>query len=893
VETQLLATKLRIPPRTHHLVHRARLADTLEQAIPRHTIILLSAPAGYGKTALLADWAASSRFPVAWLSLDADDGDVERFLRYLLAAWEHVQSGIGESPLGMLLGAMAPDRDTVLAAFVNVASDLPGDMVFVLDDLHVIDDTAVHQALTFLLDHLPPTVHVVLSSRGEPPLPLARYRARQQLLELRADDLRFTATESAELLNELMGLQLADEAVASLHDQLEGWPAGLQLAALSLRRQHDAPDILAISGRHRFIVDYLRDDVLARLPDDVRQFLLQTSILERMCGSLCDAVTGRDDSQAMLERLERENLFLTPLDDSRSWFRYHRFFADFVQAELRRRLPAEIAHLHRRAATWHLEHELREPAFDHAVASDDPGLVSLVFERHVNAMLKCGEMAVVARWLDALPAAWFATHPLFGLARAGLLFFAGAFDACVRTVDDIERQLTIVETEESRWQLAMVTAMRCFIACVQNDLERAEALAGRALRDLRAESFSFRASIHHALGDTYRQNGRWDEAEVSYLEALSIADAPGFSVELAVESVHVYGALADLELRQGHLRQAANYWSKALTAIQKPESWGRLELPVIGWVFIRMGELLYEWNELAQAWEHLSRGLERVELGGDVRALIAGYLIAGRLKLAQGDLDAAAAYLERARPLVEDAPFPEWASRFERFQIEFWLARDRLRAAVVWADQMLQSDALQARLEPEHARMAVARVLVVKGDQPSVRRALTLIEQLLQAAEDEGCLGVAIEALALQAVAQWQGGDRAGAMMSLERALRLAEPEGYVRLFADLGVPMTRLLQEARYRDVMPDYVALLLAAAGPTPASRASTGGSVAEPLTDRELEVLELLAAGLTNREIADALVVSSQTVKKHTSNIYGKLGVRSRTEAAARARELQLLR
>jgi LuxR family maltose regulon positive regulatory protein len=357
-------------------------------------------------------------------------------------------------------------------------------------------------------------------------------------------------------------------------------------------------------------------------------------------------------------------------------------------------------------------------------------------------------------------------------------------------------------------------------------------------------------------------------------------------------SAHVFGALADLALRQGRLRDADGNWRKALAVIQEQENWGRLELPVVGWVYIRLGELLYDWNELTEAWDHLSRGLERAELGGDVRALIAGYLIAGRVKLTKGDIEAAAEYLERARPLVEKASFPDWTSRFERFQLEVWLKQDRLRAAVDWADAMLRSDALEARPDSEGAQLAIARALIVKGDRPSLERALVLVKGLLQTAQAEGRLGVTIEALALLALADWKRGERAGAMTWLERALRLAEPEGFLRLFVDFGLPMARLLQEARSRAVMPDYVARLLEAFNVDLSIPTVVEGTLPEPLTHREQEILELVAAGLTNQEIADKLVISPETVKKHTGTIYSKLGVSNRTEAAARARELDLL-
>jgi LuxR family transcriptional regulator, maltose regulon positive regulatory protein len=356
--------------------------------------------------------------------------------------------------------------------------------------------------------------------------------------------------------------------------------------------------------------------------------------------------------------------------------------------------------------------------------------------------------------------------------------------------------------------------------------------------------------------------------------------------------VHVLGALADLDLRQGRLRDAEAYWRKALAAIDEPASWGRLPQPVIGWVFLRLGEILYERNELPAAWDALTRGLQRAELGGDVRGMIAGYVLTSRVKLTEGDVEAAAISLERARPLVAEATFPDWTGRFERCQIEVWLTQSRLRAAVDWADAALQSEGREGRPEREIAELALARVLIVKGDAPSRERALDLIRRLLQTAEAEGRMGLQIEALALRALAEWQSGERAGALVSLEHALRLAEPEGYVRLFADLGLPMTRLLQEARSRKVMPEYAATLLAACGAGFGSADTGGGSPPEPLSQREQDVLRLLAAGLTNREIAETLFISPETVKKHTGNVYAKLGVSRRTEAVARAREWDLL-
>jgi LuxR family maltose regulon positive regulatory protein len=410
---------------------------------------------------------------------------------------------------------------------------------------------------------------------------------------------------------------------------------------------------------------------------------------------------------------------------------------------------------------------------------------------------------------------------------------------------------------------------------------------------LREEGRAFRATIYHALGDTYRRNGRWAEARACYLKVPEfLRGRAGYGAQFAVQSAHIFGALADLELRQGQLRGAAAYWRQALAAMQAPESWGYLELPAAGWVFIRLGEVLYEWNDLTAAHEHLAHGLKRADLGGDARTLIAGYLLATRLNLADGAIERANEFLERARPLVEHAPFPEWISHFERIQVELWLAQNRLRAAAVWADETLDDDALNERPENEETRLALARVLILRGDLPAREQGLEVLDTLLAEAALEGRTGVEIAALSLQALARWRDDDRARAMTDLERALRLAEPEGYIRLFVDLGLPMARLLQEARLRSVMPDYVGRLLAAFNDQLVPLASAAKPLPEPLTSREQDVLELIAAGLTNAEIGVRLFISEETVRKHAGNIYGKLDVHSRTEAVARARELELL-
>ncbi len=891
----ILESEYHIPVGSQNTISRARLTSVLEHAVSRHRLVLLSAPAGYGKSTLLADWARTAGLPVAWLSVSEEENDVERFLRYLLLAWQAVQPDIVNAPVGMLLISQAPDIQGALSAFLNAGTHLPDHLAFVLDDYDQIQNPAVHEALTFLLDHLPPMLHFVLAGRAEPPLPLARYRARGQLLELRSGDLRFTPEESADFLTRSADLDLSTEDASSLHAATEGWAAALQLAALGLRSRPSGRQALPLaSGRQRFIADYLAEDVLDRLPAGVQDFLLKTSLLDRLFGPLCEAVTGQPDGQAMLEALERENLFVVPLDDRRERFRYHSLFAQFLQAELQKRLPDEVNGLHSRAARWFLDHHLPEQAFRHALAGADAALVATIMSEYFNSKLAAGELKVVQGWVDALPEEWYGPYPVLGLARAACLFFLGSFEAAMRSLDEVELKLAEADVPASdragnqdvRQQLARVAAIRCMAACSASNLSQALIYAARALDDLPEEDTGFRPGIYAALGDTYRRTGRWEEAKESYLKVLGFTRSPAHRVHM----VHVSGALADLALMQGSLRDADAHWHTALAIIQDRSFWGSYPLPVIGWVYVRLGEILYERNRLAEAREHVLRGLEHAELGGDVRARLAGYLVAARIALAEGDVQTADAWLERIRPLVEGSSFPDWTSRFWRLQVELWLRQGRLRMALDWAGETLQAGLPDGPPEDEADRLQAARVLISNGDTTSVDRATQYLKRLIGAADREGRKGLTIEALALQALASWRLGDQATAMTALERALRLAEPEGYVRLFVDLGLPMARLLQEARSRAVMGDYVDGLLACFG---ADLSSVRQSVLpEPLTPREQEILALIAAGLTNPEIAERLVVSPETVKKHTASIYGKLGVRNRIEAAARARELGLL-
>lgn len=889
MDSSLVATRFRVPPRPYDEVTRGRLIRLLAEEALHYRLILVSAPAGYGKTTLLSQWAHECSFPVIWLSLEQEDNDFHRFFRYLLSGWGVIQPDVYNSPLELLLSGLMPDRDAVLSAFISTANEAAKPLVFILDDYHRIEDSSIIEAMTYLIDHLPANCHIVLSGRGEPQLPMARYRARGQMLELGVAELQFLDNEAESFLSRGQGTELTSDQISSLNKRLEGWVAGLQLVSLRHRHRPKTGE-LSITGRHRFIADYLNEDVLAELPEDLRLFLLQTSVLNDLSGPLCAELTGREvrETQLLLQKVEQEGLFLIPLDEERAWFRYHQLFADVLREQLRNQYPDQVARLHQLAARWYLANDLPDPAWQHAVEADDVALVIQIYSRYLDVKLFGGELAVIRRWIDMMPDDWTASYPELGIAEASLLLFSGAFDLVHERLNHIEQMVSPARDETDRAHIARVTAMRCFIACFQNDLPSAERYADKALSELPDEDLMFRPGIYGALGDTYRANARWKEAEESYLRLLDFSHAPGFSIQ----SIHFFGALADLNLRQGHLHEAARYWKRALSVVGQPEIWGRVPLSAVGWVYIRMAEVLYEWNDLRNAREYVSSGLERAELGGDSRAIVAGYLIACQLRLTEGDIPAAHSYLEMARPALEQSPVNDWVSRFDRMQLELWLAQDQLRTAVNWADSMLHENILQTRPESENAYMAVARALIVKGDWPALQRAISLLDSLLETAGSEGRTGIQIEALLLEAQAHWKSGDRVGAMTSFERSLRLAESEGYVRLFVDCGRSVLRLLQDARDRGVMPDYVATLLAAFGDEDSGASGVDAAYPEPLTRREGEILRLLAAGLTNGEIAGTLFISAETVKKHTGNIYSKLGVRGRTEAVIRAGSLNLL-
>ncbi len=873
----LLETRLRIPPLARHLVPRTRLVRDLEEAVSCHRLTLVMAPAGYGKSSLLSQWATARREPVAWVTVDPVDNDPGRFLRSLVVSWGLAVPSVRESAAYLLVSGMNPDPDDVIEALLEIESGI----AFVLDDAHLILDDDLRTTLATLVERLPPRMRVVLAGRSLPFLPVARYRARGELAEFHASDLRFSLGETRAFLVGDKGLQVDHDSIARLDAAMEGWVAGLHLVSLSMRGGTPGEWVDIPTGRHRFIADYLREDVLTWLPVEAREFLLRTSILDQLCAPLCEAVTGQSDSQAMLEWLEQEQVFIEPLDVVREWYRYHPLFADVLRQELYRAHPADVAEVHRRAARWFLANNQSEEALAHALAGDDAETGVTVLDQYLPDLINTWQLGVARRWLDSVPPAWRDRHPEIRISEAAYLLVSGAMEEGMSRLEEMEARLQATAIDDTLRLTARVSAVRCFVSCFQKDLGNAEAFADRALAGLGGADAAYRADIHHALGDTYRHFGQWDAARASYQRVL---ETP--RTHLApYRDVHVYGALADLELMRGRLQSAKGYWDQARDAVEQPESLGLIQLPVIGWVHIRLGELFYEWNDLPAARDYAEAGVRSAAIGDDPRVRVAGATLMARLQLAVGDVEAAADTLEDVRTLVEKSVLQDVAARYDRCRIEVWLAQGAVGYALHSLETTLAVD------EPLH-RLAVARVLCAVVDDPSLERAERMLTGLLEVAADEGRLGLEIEAWATRALVSWQRSDVPRALIGIERALTLAKPEGYIRLFADLGPAMAPLLQEARTRHVLPDYLETIQRAIGKDvrlPGDRAVT---LPEPLSPRELDVLRLIAAGLTNEDIGDRLFISPETVKKHASSIYGKLGAGNRTETAARARELGLL-
>ncbi len=905
----LVATKLRPPRPPKNLVVRPRLLERLERD-PERRLTLLSAPAGFGKTTLLGEWVeglARTGRPAAWVSLDEGDNDPVRFLSYLVAALEATgREGFGEGVLAALRSAEPPRMEAVLGALVNEIAELSGEITVVLDDYHLIDSENLHAIVSFMLECLPETAHLVIAGRVDPPLPLARLRVRGQMAELHAPELRFTPEEAAAFLSDAMGLDLSAEDASALEGVTEGWIAALQLAALSMRERKDVSGFVrSFSGGHRDVFDFLAEEVLEGQDERVQTFLLETSILGSLSGPLCDAVTGREDGGRTLARLERDNLFLVPLDDERVWYRYHHLFADFLRGRLERERPRLPTTLHRRASAWCEENSLIVEAVDHALRAGDHELAARLMEQSVGQTWYRGEVVTLLGWLEKLPEEALRRRPLLMVWYAATLMLVGRPDDVEDLLDKAENAVGLPEEQrgeelpgtgegDSKHVLANASAVRSLHARLTGDPLGAVEHARRALALLPEDNLDPRPFAALCLAEAHRSAGDPEAAAAAFAETARLGRAAGHDY-IALASM---GALARLRMAQGRLRDADASLRQALGfAVER----GAALMPAVGRVRIGSGELFYERDDLDAAERELLLGVEVAEKTGEFEVLVGGRVALSRVRRARGDAEGAIESAQEAERLARDSNFPEAIC-----EAALWRARLHLitsaepRAAA--SELELASGVCDASwFTRESERLHRARLLLAKEDHDGALRLLDRSRETVEG--DEAPFGGKdVETLALRAIALRGRGEKIRALNVLGRALALGESEGYVRTFVDEGPAMAMLLSEAlearqRGGSVLPGsasahYLRKLLAALEGEARATATRAEGPLEPLSERELEVLQLVAAGKTNREVAAELFVSVGTVKTHVNNLYRKLGTHSRTQAVARARELKLL-
>jgi LuxR family maltose regulon positive regulatory protein len=886
----LLRTKFFVPPIRSTQIARPRLSDLIHGGLDR-ALILVSAPAGYGKTTLVSSWLKGTKIPSGWISLDGGDNDPIRFLQYLLAALVSIAPGIEDDLVSMLQGIQPAQFEDVINLLVNELASAPEPFVLVLDDFHVLHSEAVLRMLSYLLEHMPPQMHLAILTRTDPPLPLARLRVRGQLLDIRADQLRFTQDEAAAFLNDVMGLKLSSSDISAMEARTEGWIAGLQLAALSMQGSKDIHGFVsAFTGSHHYVMDYLAEEVLKLQPKKVSNFLLQTSILDRLCGSLCEAVIDVDtaepvDGQAMLESLEESNLFVIPMDEERHWYRYHHLFADVLRKRLEHQQPQLLPELHRRASRWYEQNGFITESVQNAIVAGDQERAAQLIEQNGCFLLMSGEVATLLNWAEAIEFQ-SDSHPWLAIQRAWALALIGDLERVEPTLQAPEKLLAPLDhTVEVRTMLGTIAAARAHCANSRGDAHSAAEYARQALEllpDCSSISKSIRSVAVSILGDASWINGNLEEATRAYTEAIRIGrEANNLHMVIIANS-----NIADILLRQGHLHRAADTYTQSLQLAVRPDG---QRSPLAARIFAEMGRLAYEWNRLDDAEQAVRQSIELSRTWGDIGQLASAYAIQARLEQARNSPEQAREAMRRVEQLISEHPnSPRWSIQVKFELARVWLAQGNWEKP----SERIQKRGLQIKDEIPYRReseyILLLRVLLARGDHEA---AIILSNGLLQLAEKTGQIGLAIEALILQALA-FQGKKASEqALAALERALALAQPEGYVRTFLDEGEAMTRLLCQAQSRQVGSDYAAVLLSRIGKTSGMTQPSMQLLVEPLTTREVEVLKLIEAGCSNEDIAGQLFISITTVKRHISNIYGKLGVKSRTQALAIGKELKI--
>ena len=884
----ILATKLYLPPPRSKVVFRPHLIARLNAGLQRTpSVTLISAPAGFGKTTLAGEWVVNCGRPVAWLSLDEGDNSPARFLTYLIAALQTLGANLGAGVLGVLQSPQPPSAEAVLTTLLNDITSIPKDFILVLDDYHVIDSKPVDDALAFLLEHQPLQMHLVIATREDPTLPLARLRAGAQLTELRAADLRFSLSETTEFLNQVMGLKLSAQNIAALETRTEGWIAGLQLAALSMQGQQDtASFIQTFTGSHHFVMDYLLEEVLRRQSNHIQNFLLHTSILDRMCGPLCDALLldKTASGQETLEHLEHLNLFIVPLDNERRWYRYHHLFADLLRQRLRQSIASAkgdvqnyINDLHIRASQWYEENDLDIEAFHHAAAANDVERAERLIEGRGIPLHLRGAVTDIVNWLDSLSTSVLNARPSLWWRHAAMLLVIGQTTGVEEKLNAAEAGLTAAVEEneaddQTRYWIGRIAGARAVLALTRYQAETMITQSRRALEYLPADNLSLHATPYWTLGVAYFYQKDFAAARQAYVKAISLSQSAKDIFTLILATI----GLGNVQEAENQLLQAAETYRRVLQLS------GNQPLQIIYEAHLGLARILYQWNDLDAAEQH---GEQSLQLARQYDRVIDRFIVCevflARLKLAKGDLEGASALLAQADKTARQKNFVFRLPEISTAQVLTLLRQNNLAQA---------AQSAQAYELP----ISQARVHLAQGESSL---ALSMLEPLRQQMEARRWPDERLKVMVLQALAHHASGENEIAVQVLIDVLALAEPGGFIRRFVDEGLPMFRLLSEAAAQGVAPDYVAKLLAAfeaeeQKSKDRSSLPVAQALIEPLSQRELEVLELIAQGLSNDEIGKRLFLALDTVKGHNRRIYDKLQVQRRTEAVARARELGLL-
>ena len=885
---QLLSTKLYIPRSRPKLVHRSRLIERLNDGLHQTlSVTLISAPAGFGKTTLVSEWVATCGRRAAWFSLGAGDNDPARFLAYLVAALQTIAPNIGEGVLGALQSPQPPSTESILTSLLNEVTSMSDNFILVLDDYHVVDSKQIDNAVVFLLKNLPPQMHLVIVTREDPDLPLAGLRARGQLTELRAADLRFTASEAAEFLNQVMGLNLSAANIAALETRTEGWIAGLQLAAISMQGHHDvASFIQSFTGSHHFVMDYLVQEVLQQQPESVQTFLLRTSILDRLCGSLCEAVLldSSASGQATLEYLEHANLFIIPLDNERRWYRYHHLFADLLRQRLHQSMASSagdaarrVNELYIRASQWYEDNDLAIEAFQHAAAANDIERAERLIDGKGIPLHFSGGVTPILEWLESLPNEVRNARPSLWWRHAAMLLINGQTAGVGENLQAAESAVAAVlrstePDDTTRNLIGQIAAARATLALTRYDIDTMITQSHRALEHLHPGNLFTRATANWTLGYAHVLQGERVAARQVLTEAISLSQAAGAVFSLILATI----GLGNVQEMDNELYQAAETYRRVLQwAGDKPQQ-------IISEAHLGLARVLYEWNDLDAAEQH---GQQSLVLARQYERIIDRFLFAevflARLKLAQKDVSGAADILTQASQSAREQNFVYRMPEIAAIQVVAFLREGKLAEA--------------AHLAQTHRLpLSQARVHLAQGN-PSA--ALAVLEPFREQVEAKGWADERLRAMVLQAIAHEAHGERHRAVQVLGDVLAMAEPGGFIRIFVDEGLPVFRLLSEAAAQGSMPDYIGKLLAVfeaeqQKSQDKSSLSAVQPLIEPLSQRESEVLQLIAQGLSNDEIGKRLFLALDTVKGHNRRIYDKLQVQRRTEAVARARELGLL-